>query len=205
MEREQEKIVVTPSEPPVLPSPVPVAEPEPAVGKVFAKTDFSGVAQTSYVRLSIADLRNPDKSYQLFIGDKSRQRSYAWKVERTVMPSYFFIELPPSLYKFHLISIPVGTATADESMDIVFEVTENRTNYLGTLKVSGIEEKIRFGGIPVIKPGFDYRVQVSDDRDTAIKVFHQRYPKEQQPIDVRLMQVNLPSNFEPERPTKIFN
>ena len=112
------------------------------------------------------------------------------------MPSYFFIELPLGVYAMHWISIPVGTTMADEPMDVVFEVTENRVNYLGTLKVVGIQEQIRLGGIPVIKPGFDYRVRVLDERYAAIKIFHQRYPVEQQPVNVRLMQVKLPNNFE---------
>ncbi len=177
------------------------SEPVIPLGMVFAKTNFLGVVQTSYVKLSIVDLPDPEKTYQLFIGDKSRQRSFPWKVEETVMPGYFFIELPPGSYAFHFISIPVGTTLAVEPMDVIFDVKENEIGYLGTLKVLGIQEKIRIGGVPVIRPGFEYRVQILDERDSAMEAFHQRYPNQQQPIAVRLMQVNLPNNFETGKDT----
>ncbi|MCK5581474.1 MAG: hypothetical protein KAJ18_09415 [Candidatus Omnitrophica bacterium] len=156
------------------------------LGKVFAKTIFEGVVKTSFVQLSIFDQSDPDKIYQLYIGDKTRQQSFPWHIH-TVHPGYFFIELPPGSYRISSISIPVGTAVATEPMDIVFQVQDSKILYLGTLKVVGEKEKIKLGGVPIIKPGFEYSIEITDDRQEAFAELQARFPDWTEESGVLLM------------------
>lgn len=169
---------------------------EVPLGTVFAKTEFSGVVQTSYIELSIVDQVDETKTYTLVIGDKSRQMSFPWKVQ-TVQPGYFFIELPVGTYHIHSISIPVGSTTADEPMDVVFHVKEGKVVYLGTLKVMGTKERIKLGGVPVLKPGFEYLAEVIDERAEALLQLRERFPQLTGEIEFGLMTINPPAEASP--------
>jgi len=162
-------------------------------GTVFAKTVFEGVVKTSYVQLTIVDFIDPNKVFQLIIGDKARQKNLPWNIQ-TVKPGYFFITLPVGHYRINSITIPVGTTLATEPMDVSFDVEFDKTIYLGTLKVIGEKERIKLGGVPIIKPGFEYTLQILDERTEAQKEFSRRFPEHGGRIDYQLMEVNAFNN-----------
>lgn len=171
------------------PEPVePEVEREP-VGIVFAKTQFEGVLKTSYVRLSIVHLDDPAKTFELQIGEKTAPQPFSFNV-KTVNPGYFFIELPPGPYRFSSVSIPVGGATATEPLDVTFQVLPDHINYLGTLRLIGTKETIKLGGVPVIKPGFEYQAQVINELQEGITTFKQRYPNVPGTLTNQLMRIN---------------
>jgi hypothetical protein len=167
----------------------------PPKGTVFAKTVFEGVVKTSYVLLTIVDEKDSQKIYRLYIGDTGGMQTFPWEVQ-TVTPGYFFIELPPGRYRIQSISIPVGTTMATEPFDVTFFVKPQKPVYLGTLEVVGTKEKIRFSGIPFIKPGFEYRVSVRDERQDAFARFRQRSPQTKGDPEVHLMKVGQEHNVE---------
>jgi len=164
-----------------------------AFGTVFAKTVFDGVVKTSYVQLTIVDFNDPKKEFQLIIGDKARQKNLPWNIQ-TVKPGYFFINLPVGHYTINSITIPVGTTLATEPMDVSFDVELDKTIYLGTLRVIGEKERIKLGGVPIIKPGFEYTLQILDERTEAQKEFSSRFPEHGDRIDYQLMEVNAFNN-----------
>ena len=165
------------------------------VGSVFAKTQFDGVVKTSYVQLTILHA-DDEKDFRLVIGDKDRQRNLPWEIE-TVEPGYFFIALPVGEYRIKEIAIPVGTTTAVEPIDIAFSVTEDKMTYLGTLKVLGLKEKIKLGGVPVIKPGFEYEVEVVDERDEALQELRIRRPESVLSVEINVMKILSPEDAIP--------
>jgi hypothetical protein len=150
-------------------------------GIIFGKADFQGVLKVEYVKLMIVDENNPDKTYELFFGDRTGETDAA------VQPHYFFMELPASKYRITSVSIPVGTTLATEKIDIAFTVLKNTLIYLGTLRVTGTDQKIRFGAVPIIRPGFDYKVEILNEQNEAVREFHVRYPSVQRDIEVKLM------------------
>jgi hypothetical protein len=157
---------------------------KPAVsgGIIFGKADFRGVLKVEYVKLLIVDEIAPEKTYDLFFGDRTGETAAA------VQPNYFFLELPASKYRITAISIPVGTTLATEKTDIAFTVEKGSLIYLGTLRVTGTDQKIRFGAVPLIKPGFDYKVDILNEKEEAVREFRNRYPLIRNEIDVKLMQ-----------------
>jgi hypothetical protein len=159
-------------------------------GVIFAKADFQGLLKTSYVRLIFENLKDPAQRYQLYIGDKLSQKKLLWNPQ-DIQPSYFFIELPAGAYQISSIAIPVGTTLASEALDVRLNVSPNIISYAGTLKIIGTKEKIRLGGIPVIKPGFEYTVDVVDEQEEGINIFRQKYPQIPNEITIDLMQVPL--------------
>ncbi len=170
-------------------------------GMIFAKTDFQGIVKTSYVQLSIIDQADERKTYQLYIGDKARQKGLPWKV-KTVKPGYFFIELPAGSYRIDSISIPVSTTVASEPMHITFDVQEDKIIYVGTLKIVGTKEKIRLGGMPLLKPGFEYTAELIDERREAFRELRQRFPDVRGNPQVRLMHIQQDSPEPAERKEK---
>ncbi|VAX35123.1 hypothetical protein MNBD_UNCLBAC01-2116 [hydrothermal vent metagenome] len=155
-------------------------------GVIFAKTDFQGVLKTSYVKLLFEDQNDPENKLQLYIGDKSKQIAFPWEV-KTVEPGYFFIELPEGKYKITQVVIPVGSTTAEETLDINLEVIADTISYIGTLQMIGTKEKIKLGGVPLIKPGFEYTVAILDEHVEGQAIFIERYPDVTQPVNVKLM------------------
>jgi hypothetical protein len=180
---------------PAAPSPVAqpaepvegeIVPPPPPPGTVFGKTFFKGVLKTSYVKLSLIDLSDETKQYQLFIGEQLGPSLLPWN-SRSVQPGYFFLELPAGLYRIYSISIPVGSTTATEDVALVFSVSSEEVTYIGTLLVNGVNEKVKFGGVPLIVPGFDYELSVLDERQEAVREFRHRYPLLQEPVRVELL------------------
>ena len=151
-------------------------------GVIFGKADFRGVLKVEYVKLMIVDENDPDKTYELFFGDRTGE------LETLVQPHYFFLELPASKYRITSISIPVGTTLATESADIAFTVDNGSLIYLGTLRVTGTDQRIRFGALPIIRPGFDYKVEILNEQDEALREFRNRYPRLDRSIHVQLME-----------------
>ncbi len=162
-------------------------------GIIFAKTDFQGLLKTRYVKFLFQDLEDPTHKFQLNIGKNSDQKIFQGDV-KAVKPGYFFVELPAGRYKISSVSIPVGSTVATEAMDVTLEVIPNTICYVGTLKMVGTKEKIKLGGLPVIKPGFEYTVEVLDERAEGADAFRQNYPDFPHDVSIKLMQVNvLPS------------
>jgi len=159
-------------------------------GVIIAKTDFQGVLKTSYIKLMFEDIADPSKKYQLHIAGQSSEETLPWEVI-TVEPGYFFIELPASQYRISSVSIPVGTTMATEDINITFEVKSNEISYIGTLNVVGTKEKIKLGGMPVIKPGFEYDVAIFDEREEGITAFRRRYPGILNKITINLMKLDV--------------
>lgn len=156
-------------------------------GIIFGKTDFRGVVQTDYVKLTIVDRKDPDKEYYLYIGARRDQKILPLDA-KPVEPSYYYLQLPAGDYKISNISIPVGTTLATEPMDVRFSVKRQTVVYLGTLRVTGTEEKLRLGGIPMIQPGFDYHVEVLDEQPEALGAFKRLYPTIHWTAETGLMQ-----------------
>lgn len=144
-------------------------------GVVFAKTVFEGVLKTSYVKLRFEGEGEDGRNFYLHIEEDPGERSLLWN-DKTVKPGYFFIELPAGFYTISSIAIPVGSTLAEEDIHISFEVVPGSVCYIGTLRVVGTKEKIRLGGVPVIKPGFEYEVEVLDEREEGFFAFRSRYP-----------------------------
>ena len=155
-------------------------------GIIFGKADFRGVLKVEYVKLNIIDEENPQKQYELLFGDRDENNAPTWDA-RPVEPHYFFLELPVGKYRITTISIPVGTTLATESTDISFTVEKETVIYLGTLRVTGTDQKIRFGGVPLLRPGFEYKVEILNEKEDAIDKFKTRYPLLQRDIQVKLM------------------
>lgn len=164
----------------------PPARPPVADGIIFGKADFQGVLKVEYVKLLIVDENNPEKEYELFFGDTDEPQ-LLFGQSSSVEPRYFFLELPASKYKITSISIPVGTTLATEKTDIAFTVEKETVIYLGTLRVTGTDQKIRFGFVPLLKPGFDYKIDIINEKDEAIKEFTGKYPLIKRDIQVNLM------------------
>ncbi len=158
-------------------------------GVIFAKTDFGGLLETRYVKFLFEDQNDPEHKFQLHIGEPSGQKTSPWKVE-TVKPGYFFVELPAGEYRISSVSIPVGSTTATEEINISLEVLPDKICYVGTLKMVGTKERIKLGGVPVIKPGFEYTVEVLDEREKGAAAFSRNYPDFPHGVSIKLMQVN---------------
>lgn len=159
------------------------------MGVIFAKTDFQGLLNTRYVKFLLEDQDDPEHKFQFHIGENSEQQIFPWDV-KSVKPGYFFVELPAGRYKIVSVTIPVGSTTATEKMDVTLEVFPDAVYYVGTLKMVGTKEKIKLGGVPVIKPGFEYTVEVLDEREEGSAAFSKNYPDFPHGVSVKLMQVN---------------
>ena len=159
-------------------------------GVIFAKTDFSGLLATRYVKFLFTDKEDSKHKFQLHIGETSGQQTVPWEV-KAVRPGYFFVELPTGKYTITSVTIPVGSTTATEDMDVDLEVLADTICYVGTLKMVGTKERIKLGGVPVIKPGFEYTVEVIDEREEGAAAFKQNYPNYPHGVSIKLMKVNV--------------
>ena len=173
----------------------PSEVPEVKMGVLFAKTSFQGTLEKTYVRLFFEDQENEENKFNLYIGEKSALQTFPWGA-KTVQPGYFFIELPAGKYKVSSLSIPVGSTQATENMDITLEVFPEKVVYAGTLVVNGTKEKIKLGGVPVLRPGFIYSALILNEKEEALTVFRQRYPEQSIEIVMQLMQLHNESNRE---------
>ncbi len=157
-------------------------------GVVFAKVEVQGILKTDFINLIIEPKEDPSHQFQLFIGDTLGSKSFPWEgADKNI--GHFFIELPKGEYIISFIGIPVGSTMAMEPLNVSFNVIAGQIAYLGTLKLIGTKEKVRLGGVPVIKPGFEYTKEVFDERDEAISTFYNRYPNFKAEIIENLMVV----------------
>jgi len=154
---------------------------------IFGKTEFLGILKTSYVKLYFIDQAHPDRKFELHIGERMEQAIFPWQV-MPVNPGYFFINLPVGQYHIYEIAIPVASTMAVENANIVFEVLPDQTVYVGTLKVKGTKERIKVGGVPLIKPGFRYVAHVIDEFEEGKRIYQKEFPQDDKPLTVRLMQ-----------------
>jgi hypothetical protein len=157
-------------------------------GVIFAKTNFQGLLATRYVKFLFENQDDPTHRFQLHIGENSDQQTFPWDV-KTVKPGYFFVELPVGRYKISSVSIPVGLTMATEEMDVGLEVIPNAICYVGTLKMVGTKERIKLGGLPVIQPGFEYTIEVLDEREEGKAAFQKNYPNFPHDVSIKLMRV----------------
>lgn len=158
-------------------------------GVIFAKTDFQGLMKTRYVKFLFVDQEDPTHKFQLHIGESTGQTKFPWDV-KTVKPGYFFVELPAGKYTISEVTIPVGSTTATEKMNVRLEVIPDAICYVGTLKMVGTKERIKLGGVPVIKPGFEFTVDILDEREEGAAAFSQNYPNFPHGVTIKLMEIN---------------
>lgn len=203
---------VAPDLAPALPDPVlereivsleepvlPVEEPQSVIdptGLAFGKTVFSGLLRKAYVRLTIVSRQDPDRSHFFTVGDKNNQSVVPWERGRVIEPGYFYLELPPGMYQVTAIAIPVGSTIAEEPVALDFEIALDRVTYLGTLEVNGTKERVRFGGLPVVRPGFEYEIAVRDEFDEARGDFGGLLPEHTAPLVKKLWQMQSAGQFE---------
>jgi hypothetical protein len=137
-------------------------------GFIIGKTDFKGLLKTAYVRLLIVSRDDPASRYYFYVGSKGNQSVVPWGEGKVIDPGYFMLQLPPGPYKMTSIAIPVGSTIAEEGMELDFDVVAGKAFYVGTLDVDGTKEKIKFGGVPLVRPGFVYKLSVVDDFAEAV-------------------------------------
>jgi hypothetical protein len=136
-------------------------------GRVFGKTEFTGLLKTAYVRLTIIDKSVPEHYIYFYVGSKKNLNILPWGSGAVIEPGYFVLNLKPGAYRIIQLAIPVGTTLAEEDIALDFEVQAGRVFYVGTLSVEGTRERVKFGGVPVLKPGFKYNLAVKDEFRTA--------------------------------------
>ncbi len=164
----------------VISKPLPLKKAK--FGFIIGKTDFQGLLKAAYVRLSIIKRDEPAQQYYFYVGSKSNQSVVPWGEGKVIEPGYFVLELPPGLYKVTSIAIPVGSTIAEEGMELDFDVIAGKAVYVGSLNVEGTKERIKFGGVPLIRPGFDYKLSVTDDFAEAGVEAHRLLPDARIPL-----------------------
>lgn len=157
-------------------------------GVILAKTDFEGVLKAEYVQLMVNGLGENTYNFQLNIGREQEKKLFNRDV-KPVEPGYFFMEIPAGRYHIVSVAIPVGSTKAQEDIDVTFSVQPDEVVYLGTLRIVGTKEKIKLGGVPVIKPGFDYTAQILDERDEAFATYQSKILENDKEITVRMMEL----------------
>jgi len=171
-----------------LPTDAPVEEEGAKKGIVFGKTFFTGILKTNFVKLEFKNIADDTNKLELQIGEKSVFSNLQWQ-EKSVEPGYFFVELPEGEYNISTVSIPVGSTMAVEDMHVNFQVRGDEILYIGTLNMDGTKERIKLGGVPVIKPGFEYTIKILDESEEAKSVFKNKYPEVDKEISVHLMDI----------------
>jgi hypothetical protein len=78
---------------------------------------------------------------------------------------------------------------AEEAVALDMEVSMDKVFYLGTLELDGIKERAKFGGVPLVKPGFEYTLIVNDDFEAAWKDFEHLLPRHDVPLAKKLFVV----------------
>jgi len=157
-------------------------------GVVFAKVEVHGVIKSDFVNFLIEKIDDSSEKFQIYIGNKLGEKVFPWEGPDNNI-GRFFIELPVGKYKISTLSIPVGSTLATEEINISFEVVPGAIVYLGTLKLVGTKEKVKLGGVPVIKPGFEYTQEVINEREDAMEDFYTRYPNFDSKIIEKLMEI----------------
>jgi len=166
------------------------AKPRVRYGLVFGKTDFKGILKASFVRLTLVRKNDPGKEYFFYVGAKENQSVVPWGKGQLIEPGYFYLQLTPGDYEVTDIAIPVGSALAEERVSLSFTVTAHKINYLGTMDVTGTKERVHFGGVPIMKPGFEYDLRIADEFAPAKKELETRVPRHRSPVVKELFKVN---------------
>lgn len=172
-----------------VPPPRQAAVKKPQVGLIAGKTDFRGLLKAPYVRFSIVRRDDPSKRFFFYIGNKGNQSVVPWGEDTVVEPGYFTLQMEPGPYKITRIAIPVGSTVAEEDLELDFEVIAGKTYYVGTLDIEGTKEKVKFGGVPLIRPGFSYRLAVKDEMDEAVMEMRERLSPDMALMEKRLFTV----------------
>jgi hypothetical protein len=157
-------------------------------GVVFAKVEVYGVLKADFLNLIIENIKDPSLQYRLFIGKDMGKQFFPWEGQDN-NEGHFFIELPAGRYQISSVNIPVGSTMASENLDVTFKVIPGSIAYLGTLKLIGTKEKVRLGGVPVIKPGFEYKAAVINEKDDAVADFYNRFPNFRSEIVENIMRI----------------
>ena len=173
------------------------AKPRVRPGLVFGKTDFKGILKASFVRLTLVRKDDPEKEYFFYVGAKGNQSVVPWGKGQLIEPGYFYLQLTSGDYEVTEISIPVGSALAEERVALDFTVAPNRISYLGTLDVTGTKERVHFGGVPIVKPGFEYELRINDEFEPARKELEARIPRHKSPVVKELFKVNSIEGISP--------
>jgi hypothetical protein len=160
-------------------------------GYLFLKSDFQGVLEKRYVKLLINDLLDDENEIGMIIGDKNISSTFAWS-SSPVQPGYLFLELPEGEYRISKIGIPVGSTLAEEDLNIYFTIEADVLTYLGTLRVVGTKERIKLGGVPVIRPGFEFNLTIIDEVNEAKEVYQTRFSDLEAPFVKNLMTLKIP-------------
>ncbi|NTV29182.1 MAG: hypothetical protein HGA80_03770 [Candidatus Omnitrophica bacterium] len=167
----------------------PVVAKKPQFGLIAGKTDFQGLLKAPYVRFEIVRQDDPADKFFFYIGSKGNQSVVPWGEEKVVEPGYFTLQLAPGVYKILHIAIPVGSTIAEESLELDFEVAAGKVCYVGTLDVEGTKEKVKFGGVPLLRPGFDYRLAVRDEMGEAVTALQNMLPPDMPAVERRLFKI----------------
>ena len=183
---EEEILTIVPTEE----EEVVVPEEEILMGYLFAKVSFEGILDTAYVKLNVENDDDENNKFQLHVGDDLNQPNYSWEIKK-IQQGYFLIEIPEGNYKITSITIPVGSTVASEGMDVSFKVEQDKVAYGGDIVINGTKERIKLGGVPVIKPGFEYKIEIADQVEEAEKIFFERYPESKKKINLGLMEVGI--------------
>lgn len=157
-------------------------------GTVFGNVTFSGILNKPYVTFSISRVTRPEYKFQLHIGNKKNKEDPTRTIY-TDQNGYFFMTLPEGQYQITSISIPVSSTLAVEMIDIIFDVNLNEAAYIGHLSVEGTKEKIHWGGIPVVKPGFEYLTTLKKDEWEAYNFYKRIFPDSTLNPVTRMMKV----------------
>jgi hypothetical protein len=155
-------------------------------GIIFFKTQFEGILDSSYVKLIILDRINPKDMFELYLSDQREGNYLPWEI-KIRKNGYSYLRLPVGKYRIATVSVPVGTTQATEVIDINFDVLPGKVLYLGTLILNGTKEKIRLGGVPIIKPGFEYTVKILDEAGEAESEFRRTFPHNKNGIQNKVM------------------
>lgn len=166
------------------------AKPSSLLAFVFGKTDFSGLLKTPYVRLLVVRRDDPSKQFFFIFGSKANQDVLPWKEGQLIEPGYFYLHLAPGPYRITEIAIPVASTMAEETVSLDFDVRPGVISYVGTLDVNGTKERVKFGGVPLVKPGFEYTLLVRDEFDEALEVLKERYADVRSAFKKELFKVN---------------
>lgn len=156
---------------------------------VFGKADFQNLkdigTRITWAQIILEDVMDKRKRYQFFVGNRG-----LFAMQR-LQPEYFFIELPAGEYKIVSIGTYCGIDIDQPVGNIFFSVEPGSVVYTGTLKLTNIKDKTRFGGLPLMKFGFTYTAEISDEREKAFKELQKKYPLIKEDIKVSLMKEEL--------------
>jgi hypothetical protein len=145
-------------------------------GKIIYQSNDFFLKRTPYVKLHLKD--KLDKEYVFTVGYQQSIFAAPWNL-KSFKSDYFFMELMPGDYKIFSISFPYGqdkSTIITEDISISFSVKQSSVIYLGILKFIIIGDKIKVGGLPLLKPGVNYKLEILNEQQEAVQELKLRYP-----------------------------